>query len=612
MRILVIVLVAALVACSGGTRKIITPKVPQNGDATARQRFKDAQAKFLRDGHNREDFERIVEEFPQDPIVPWAKLYAGIAAVRDRNIKAATASLTEVIEANANRDLTVRAELYLGIAKNYGGDPGALPYLLRGKAGIENDDERTEWLAAVAYAQASSPQPLAALASFDELYPRVTPTERALIVARVEEVVAAAPPELLTKVFDDLANRKGPSMAAVASRLALVAEQNGQADRGAKFREVAGPARAYVGLPRTIAASAAAAAPMAGTTGLIGAVVPLGSSSQRLAESAIAGLAVASGLGATAGGAVVEVRSGVDAATAEVAVDELGRANVIAIVGPIDGASVDAAARRAESLGVPLLSLATRPEGRPATRHVFHVRHSAEARARTLARTAIGKGVKKFAVLRPDNGYGKSVAEAFVEAVRKEGGELVNTVTYPPDKKSYAEYPAKLGGGWDALFIPDNADRLELVIPAVTAAKHIPQPIGTKKVPGGRPIVLLTVAEGLAPKHLSAFARHTEGALLAPGYYPDDQDPAQKVFVDKYIATYGAPPGATEAYAYDAAQLAATGSTGRTALAAALAHATVSGVTGAIAFDANHLRSDPGVVYTVLNDGGSYQIRVAK
>jgi ABC-type branched-subunit amino acid transport system substrate-binding protein len=150
------------------------------------------------------------------------------------------------------------------------------------------------------------------------------------------------------------------------------------------------------------------------------------------------------------------------------------------------------------------------------------------------------------------------------------------------------------------------------VIPAVTAAKHIPQPIGTKKVQGGRPIVLLSVAEGLAPKHLSAFARHAEGALLAPGYYPDDQDPAQRAFLDKYIATYGAPPGPTEAYAYDAAQLAATGAAGRTALATSLTRATLTGVTGTISFDATHMRSDPGVIYTILFEGGSYTIRVAK
>ena len=37
----------------------------------------------------------------------------------------------------------------------------------------------------------------------------------------------------------------------------------------------------------------------------------------------------------------------------------------------------------------------------------------------------------------------------------------------------------------------------------------------------------------------------------------DDQDPASKAFSDRYQAAYGHKPGAGEAYAYDAAQLAA-------------------------------------------------------
>ena len=73
-------------------------------------------------------------------------------------------------------------------------------------------------------------------------------------------------------------------------------------------------------------------------------------------------------------------------------------------------------------------------------------------------------------------------------------------------------------------------------------------------------------------------------------------------------------PEATEAYAFDAAQLAAAaGANGRAALAAALTKGQLQGVTGAIKFNEDHRRTDPGVIYTVVEEtGGMFAIRVAK
>ena len=110
--------------------------------------------------------------------------------------------------------LALRARMFLGIAKNYEGDAASARQLLAGTdKAIENDDERTEWLAAVAYATAAGDKPLTALPVFDQLWDRVTPAERAVILARVEDVVAAANPNALARVYDELADRKGPSIA---------------------------------------------------------------------------------------------------------------------------------------------------------------------------------------------------------------------------------------------------------------------------------------------------------------------------------------------------------------------------------------------------------------
>ncbi len=609
-------LVVALVACPRGTRKTLVPDVPQNGAAEARSRFAEAKAKFLRDGRNTEEFRQIAEDFPDDPIAPWAQLYAGIAAVKARQFDVAIKALQSTVDANVDPGLTTRAQLFLGIANNYGGDPHkVLPLLKAGEKAIENDDERTEYLGALAYATALGERPLAALPVFDQLYARVSPPEKALIVGRVSEIVASADPEALRRIYDEIDDRKGPSMAAVASRLAVIADQLGKPEDAQKLRDAAAQARAAVGLPRTIGETpTGGGVTTSGNAGLVGAVLPLGGKQNRVAEAAAAGLGMAAGVSDGKGIAAVEVRAALDAEASLIAVEDLARSNVIAIVGPIDSAAVDAAGQRAESLQLPLLSLSTAAEKNLGSKFVFHIVHSGEARSRVLAQRALARGVKKFAVLAADNGYGRAMTAAFKDEVEKGGGALVTTVTYKADTKSFAGFTAKLTGDWDAVFVPAQADTLGLIAPALAATGKIPKPLGTKKVIGGRAIMLLSTAENLTAAYLTDAGRHSEGALFAPGYYPDDQDPASKAFLDRFIAAFGRAPGFLEAYAFDAVQLAAAaGASGRAGLAATLAKGELSGLTGTIRFGQDHRRADPGVIYTVVEEtGGVFAIRTSK
>ncbi|HEX2687519.1 MAG TPA: penicillin-binding protein activator [Kofleriaceae bacterium] len=609
-----LILAACLTACPGRqTRRTLVPDVPTTGDARARDRFQDARAKFLRDGKDTGEFTRIVDEYPEDPIVPWAQLYAGIADVKARKIDHAVQVLTEVIETRADPGLTARARLFLGIAKNYQGDAaGALALLRSSDRAVEDDTDRTEYLAALAYATAAAGDPpIRSLAIFDQLYPRVTPTEKAALVLRIEEVVATAEPNLVRRAFDELPDRKGPSIAIVASRLVALAEQAGNSQEAQRMREIAAPARVALGLPRVDGAAGAAAG--AAAMGLIGAVVPLGGKSNRIAEAAVAGLGLAAGVGDGKAVAAIEVRAAGDSEAVGIAVEDLARGNVIAIIGPTDKDAVDAAGPRAEALGVPMLSLSGRAEKHATWRTVFHMMHSGEARARALAQRALGKGVTKFAVLAPESGYGKTLSAAFVDEVGRGGGTILSSVTYKADTKSFAGIAGKLTGAWDAIFIPEDAATLALIAPALDAAGQKPRPLGTRKVRGGRPVLLLSTAENLTGAFLTDAGRHAEGAFLAPGYYPDDQDPASTAFVDRFITTFGRAPGFVEAYAFDAAQLAAAaGGGGRAGLAAGLSKAQFVGLTGTIRFDAEHRRADPGVIYTVVEETGGYAIRIAK
>lgn len=615
---LIALFLLVLVACPRQTRRTLVPDVPKHGDAQARSRFLEAKTRFLQDGGDATDFKRIVEEFPNDPIVPWAELYAGIAALKERRFAEADAQLAKVIDTNANPGITARAELFLGITKNYEGDSASARALLgKSERAVENDDERTEYLAALAYATAAGDRPLQALPIFDQLFSRVTPAERALIVARCQELVAALDRNTLERLFDQIPDRRGPAIAAVGSRLVVLYDHAGDVPRADKMRENMVPPRSAVGLPRTIteAEVGSPGASATGDAGLLGAVVPLGSSrANRVAEQAVAGFGLAAGAPDGKGVVAIETRAAVDKTSSAEAVDALARQNVVAIVGPIDNASVDGATTRAESLGVPIITLATTAEQRPVGRFIFHIRHSPEARARTLAQAALARGVRTFAVLAPDSAYGKGISAAFAEAVKQGGGTIVTQVTYPANAKSFTKEAAALKTGWDAVFVPDEGKRLGLIAPALAVTGNLPMAMPwPKKMKNGRPILLLSTAEGLEASYLAAAGRHSLGALLAPGFYPDNADPVQKPFIDRFVAAYGHLPEATEAYAYDAAQLAASASAGgRVGLAGALTRGQLQGVTGAIQFGVEHRRTDPGVLYTVVDEAGVLAIRVAK
>jgi ABC-type branched-subunit amino acid transport system substrate-binding protein len=628
-----IAIVTALVAMGcHGKREVLGPGVPASSDPVAKARFNEAKAKFLEDSKvSAEEFKRLIEDFPHDPIVPLAEVYAGYAQIKAHKFADADVQLTKAM---ASPDLLThaKAQLFLAIAKNYEGDPATAWRLLtslgEGAANncydngsscppfvrpfnlLDTDDERGEYLAAYAY---SAPND-AGFEAFESLWTMaVTPVERSAMVTRIEEICATLTTEQLQRAYRSY--RHGPTWAIAGSQLAVRADQTGETAAAAKLRAEVADVRVKIGLSRTIAGTAVGITPGGGNPGLVGAVVPLGTQN-RIADAAVAGLGLAAGAPNGSGVAAIEVRPAGDKAEGEHAVDELAGKNVIAIIGPIEGSVVDAAGGRAEGLGVPMISLATAADQRLKGRFVFHIRHSAEARARTLAQRALAKGVHTFAVFAPENGYGKAVTAAFVDQIQKGGGTITKTVTYAKDTKSFASKAKELGTqGWQAVFVPDTAAQLALAAPAIAAAGNVPKAMPfPKKVLGGRPILLLSTAEDLSNDFLTSAGRHAEGALFAPGFYPDDADPIVKPFIDKFVMAYGHVPGAGEAYAYDAAQLVVAGAANdRAGLATAIARGQLAGVTGTVSFDVDHHRSDAGIVYTVVEETGSvYAIRIAK
>ena len=604
-----VVALACLLALAGCPKKrhTLVPSVPTHGNVEARDRFLEARTRFLRDGSQAAEFQAIATEYANDPIAPFALLYAGMAAGQAGDHAAAASNLDRLLaKPDLEPGLRKRGELFLGIARGALGEHDrALPLLARSEQAIENDAERGAWIAALAHAHAAGPTPLAALPWLDRWWPLATAAERAFIRGRLEQLVAGVGAAEADAAWRTLEG-DGPSVAVLGWRVAADRAAAGDAEGARSARGRAAPIRKQIGL--AAGDDDVAAGPV--RPGVLGAIVPQSAKQARLADQLARGLQVgARSLGDAA--PAIHIEDGEGAAAAE-AVAALAGREVVAILGPTDGASVDAAARRAADLGVPLVSFNPRAEERAAGgTFVFHMMHSAEARARALARRAVKLGVKRFAVLRPETGYGTAVTRAFGAEVAAAGGEIVIEVPYGADVRSFSSVVKKLGGGWQGVFIPDQAERLELIAPALAAGGMLARPAGTKKASGGRPIVLLSTAEGAGDGFVREAARYAEGGLLAPGWFPGALDEAGLEFERLYFEATGKTPTAVDAYAYDAVRLlgAVGAGGGRGEVARRLAAADVLGVTGAVRFDAAHRRADDGVIYTVVFDDGTPAVR---
>jgi len=614
-RALALALILVIAACPKPTRRTLVPQVPTTGDATARQRFLAVREEFLRDGGHAEEFTAIADAYAGDPVEPFALLYAGVAAQRAGAAATAASSLQKLLALpDVEPGLRTRGQLYLGLATSYLGDAaGALPLLAAGEGAIEDDRERGEWLAAQVHAHLGSTTPLAALPWMDRFWKLATEAERGYLLARGAEVVAAADDAAIAAAWA-AAGEGRVAVALLADRFAATRAAAGDRDLAARARGLGADARRALGLP-DVGGDVAPADAGPVEVGRLGAIVAQSGKQARVGAQIVAGLHVgAASVGAGAPAiAIVDAEGG---AAAE-AVASLAGGDSLAIIGPADAASVDAASARAGDVGVPLLSLSPRPEERKGGgRWVFHLMHSAEARARALARRAHAAGVRRFAILRPDSGYGTAVGRAFAAEVAALGDELVVEVTYKPDTKSFAGIVKKLDGSWQAVFVPEAADKVELVAPALAAAGLIARPAGTKKVTGGRPIVLLSTLEGAGEPYVREAGRYSAGALFAPGYFPGAVDDLGLAFERQYLAAIGKPPTAVDAYAFDGvraiAALVAAGARGRDDLARRLGSAQLDGVTGAIGFDGDHRRKDDGVIYTVEVDGGSVTVRAVR
>lgn len=503
-------------------------------------------------------YQAFLQEHPSDPLVPVARLGLGRVRLAGGDVEGALPLFAQVRQAD-DPAVAEAGRFYEGVALHLAGRSEDAIERLEPLAGRTTDPQRSALLLRTLAAAAQrtgrvtlSLDALHRLVESEDLPDNERDEGRGLI----RQIVEAAEPAQIAQAYDELP-RDGFAWREVAARAIRLAFDAGEMSRVAA---IVSELRAH-DIPMTdelAELAVRAERTERADPRVIGAIAPLTGRARQIGQRVARGLMLATG--APADGPpgpdapqLVMRDDGGDPARAAAAVEELvSEHRAIAIIGPLEGRAAQAAARRAQDLGVPLLTLVPDPTVTDAGAMVFRVFPGPDEEARALVAAARARGHTRFGVLRPSHAYGQRMSEAFGRAVREVGGELVATETYEAGATAFGEPIARLAErSIEALFIPDSGRTLNLIAPALAAAGLWSTRQGAAPPRGSRAVTLLAPSVGVDPRILVA-SRYFQGALFASAFHAPSATAAGRAFADEYEARFGEPPDLYAALAWDA------------------------------------------------------------
>ena len=284
-----------------------------------------------------------------------------------------------------------------------------------------------------------------------------------------------------------------------------------------------------------------------------------------------------------------------DSVKAAAAVKELFEENVAAIIGPV--VTSGSAAREAQNYGIPIITLTQKDNIPEIGEYVFRNFITPGMQVKALVSYAVEElGLKNYAILYPDEKYGKTFMNLFWDEVIAHEGKVVGVESYRPDGTDFADPIKKLVGlyyevpeelknidetanenetdettteniaetllspldeeseSWDmkenegpeaivdfdAVFIPDAPKKSGLIIPQLAFYD-----------------VKDTYLFGTNLWHSDSLIdmtfKHAQGAIMPDGFFAESRSKNVKQFVDSYNEIFHQKPGFIEAAAYDTA-----------------------------------------------------------
>ncbi|MBR9987614.1 MAG: penicillin-binding protein activator [Desulfosarcina sp.] len=348
----------------------------------------------------------------------------------------------------------------------------------------------------------------------------------------------------------------------------------------------------------------------------VGCVLPLSGAYAVFGQRALNGIEMAlSQSGQTGGGipfTIIVEDSRSDPAAAAKAVEQLDQQKVGAILGPMSAA--EAASESAQARGIPILVFTQREGISDIGSYVFRNFLTPQMQVRSLVSFAVEEmGARRFAILYPDENYGRRYMSLFWDQVVNYGGVVNGVERYDPEGTDFAKPIKKLAGIFydvprdltltsiprlqpSPLFFMEDANRStrDVIADPVERISGIPLdrkaienlgrhhsdredqwhpivefdavfiPDAPKKagliIPqlayyDIRDVVLLGTNLWNSKTLLEMSGEYMKGTLIADGFFAESQSATVKPFVAAFQQAYGRVPGFIEAVAYDSAMM---------------------------------------------------------
>jgi len=545
-------------------------------------------------------FRAFLKEWPNDPLVPFAKLELGRMELDAGRPREARKWFDEVASASAG-SLAERGRMFSAIAAQRAGDDRAALVVLKPLVGRTVDPEETALLLeSVASAEEAAGDALAALETRDrELGAELGDAQRKHAEERVAVIVRGLDPALQLPRAYELLPRDGYAWPVVARQLLRVSFEHGERERVSEIAEELSDRDITLDEELSALVLRAERSDSADPS-VIGAILPLSGRGREVGEAALHGLMLTAG--APGKPRIVYRDDAGDPARAVAALEDLVTLHrAIAIIGPLSAAPAQAVVQRANELGVPVLSL--HPDRSLTEQSTSAYRMLAEPReeADALVRGAQRRGARRFAVLYPQSPFGETMHAAFREAIKSRGATLVESLGYPATSSSFvreAEALSKLD--FDALVLCDGASKVALMAPALAARGMWSTAPGTSP-PEGRSVLYVLPSAAFDPSLANSSRRYFQGALFSVLF--DAADAPE--FATRYREQFQAEPNLFSALGYDAYRLVesalATGASTRADLARALGRTRVEdAVATGRGFSETRGPREPGQLKTLL------------
>ncbi len=257
--------------------------------------------------------------------------------------------------------------------------------------------------------------------------------------------------------------------------------------------------------------------------------------------------------------------------------------NVIAIVGGLLTKTATAISAKSQELGVPNISLSQKSYLTQVGDYVFRNALTSQILVRHLVQNAmVHRGMKRFAILYPNDPYGIEYANLFWNEVSARGGMIVSAQSYRPKEADFNNVVKRLVG---TFYLEDRKEEYKIrlkkwmkqqrsrrarltppndLLPPIADFDGVFIPDSTRAVGQIAPMLAYHDVKGPVllgtnlwnhPSLIRRGQKYVEGALFVDGLSTSDDNFKKSEFFRRYQKTFGEEPDVFAAQAYDVGSL---------------------------------------------------------